>query len=93
MPRLRPLSERATGPGDVTAWPMLEAASILTSQLGVHGLAADTKLLGYLGDQTIPDDAEHGVITLLHFSSLRPPVANSELFEQGSAATAVVNNS
>lgn len=56
-------------PGDVTAWPMLEAASVLTSQLGVHALAADTKLLGHLGDrETIPDDAEHGVITLLDFA-------------------------
>lgn len=56
-------------PGDVTAWPMLEAASVLTSQLGVHALAADTKLLGHFGDrETIPDDAEHGVITLLDFA-------------------------
>jgi len=53
----------------VTAWPMLEAASVLMFQLGVHALAADTKLLGHLSDlETIPDGAEHGVITLLHFA-------------------------
>ena len=69
MPRLRPLCERTTGPGDVTAWPMPEAAFVLTSQLGVQAPAADTKLLGHFGDrETIPDDAEHGVITLLHFA-------------------------
>lgn len=37
-------------------------------QLGVHALAADTKLLSDLGDRgTIPDGTEHGVITLLYF--------------------------
>jgi hypothetical protein len=34
-------------------------------------LATHAELLGHLGDrETIPDDAEHGVVTLLHFAEL-----------------------
>src|SRR5665213_198319 len=49
----------------------LEAAFFVALQPGVHTLATDAKPLRHFRDRKIiSNDAEHGVVTLLHFAGL-----------------------
>ena len=61
-----------TGTGRVVVLDLLverpEAARLVALQPTVHTLATQAELPGQLGDaETISNDAEHGVVTLLHF--------------------------